>query len=84
MKRRDFLSITLPATGVVLMTPALLNSQAFAEINRQFSGKSDFDAYDVVINGAGLSGYFAALEAWNDASVYQQAIAKIGTEIDGR
>ena len=62
MKRRDFLSITLPATGAVLMTPALLNSQAFAEINRQFSGKSDFDAYDVVINGAGLSGYFAALE----------------------
>ena len=27
---------------------------------------------------------FAALQAWNDASVYQEAIAKIGAEIDGR
>lgn len=63
MKRRDFLSITIPATGAVLMTSGLLDSKAFAEINRQFSGKADFDAYDVVINGAGLSGYFAALEA---------------------
>lgn len=63
MKRRDFLSITLPATGAVLITPGLLNRQAFAEINRQFSGKADFDAYDIVINGAGLGGYFAAMEA---------------------
>lgn len=63
MKRRDFLSITLPATGAVMIAPGLLNKQAFAEINRQFSGPTDFDQYDVVINGAGLAGYFAAIRA---------------------
>lgn len=63
MKRRDFLSITLPATGAVLMAPGLSSTKAFAEINKQFAGKAEFDEYDVVINGAGLSGYFAALQA---------------------
>lgn len=63
MKRRDFLNITLPATGAVMIAPGFINTQAFAEINQQFSGKDTFDEYDVVINGAGLSGYFAAIHA---------------------
>ncbi|HYH57083.1 MAG TPA: FAD-dependent oxidoreductase, partial [Anseongella sp.] len=63
MKRREFLNITLPATGAVFLAPGLLNTQAMAEINRQFSGESDFDEYDLVVNGAGLSGYFAAVHA---------------------
>lgn len=63
MKRRDFLGITLPATGAILMAPGLFDKQALAEINRQFSGTPDFETYDTVINCAGLAGYFAALEA---------------------
>ncbi|HLU90472.1 MAG TPA: FAD-dependent oxidoreductase, partial [Cyclobacteriaceae bacterium] len=63
MKRRDFLKTSLPATGAVFLAPGLINLQAMAEINRQFSGKSAFDEYDVVVNGAGLSGYFAAVHA---------------------
>ena len=63
MKRREFLNISLPATGAIFLAPGLFNSQAMAEINRQFSGKSDFDEYDLVVNGAGLSGYFAAVHA---------------------
>ncbi len=60
MDRRKFLNLSLPATGAVFLAPGLFNMQAMAEINRQFSGKSNFEEYDLVINGAGLSGYFAA------------------------
>lgn len=63
MNRRKFLNISLPATGAVFLAPGLIHMKTHAEIHRQFSGKSDFDTYDVVINGAGLSGYFAALHA---------------------
>ncbi len=63
MKRREFLGITLPATGAIILTPGCLNEQIKKEIGRQFSGQKDFDAYDMVINGAGLSGYFAAIYA---------------------
>src|SRR5690606_24149664 len=63
MDRRKFLNLSLPATGAVFLAPGMFNMQAMAEINRQFSGKSNFDEYDVVINGAGLSGYFAAVHA---------------------
>ena len=63
MKRRDFFNISLPATGAILLAPGFISNTVFEEINRQFSGESDFEAYDLVINGAGLSGYFAALAA---------------------
>ncbi len=63
MDRRKFLSITIPATGAIMMAPGCLNSRAIEEINQQFSGKCDFDQYDIVINGAGLGGYFAAINA---------------------
>ncbi|MEL7585620.1 MAG: FAD-dependent oxidoreductase [Prolixibacteraceae bacterium] len=63
LNRRDFLSLSLPATGAILIAPGLMNFQAMAEINRQFSHQDRVDEYDVVINGAGFSGYFAAIEA---------------------
>ncbi|WP_154857317.1 FAD-dependent oxidoreductase [Cyclobacterium xiamenense] len=63
MNRRKFLTISLPATGAVYLAPGMINLKAQAEIYQQFSGESAFDTYDLVINGAGLSGYFAALHA---------------------
>ncbi|WP_236980988.1 FAD-dependent oxidoreductase [Membranihabitans maritimus] len=63
MKRREFLNISLPATGAIMVTPGLINERIFQEINRQFLGKGDFNEYDLIINGAGLAGYFAAVEA---------------------
>ena len=63
MNRRHFISLTLPATGAIMLAPGCLNRQALAEINQQFSGTPSFDQYDLVINGAGLAGYFAALHA---------------------
>jgi ribulose 1,5-bisphosphate synthetase/thiazole synthase len=63
MNRRSFLNISLPATGAMLVGSSLIKSQAFADIHQQFSGKSDFDQYDLIVSGAGMSGYFAALHA---------------------
>jgi ribulose 1,5-bisphosphate synthetase/thiazole synthase len=63
MDRRKFLHLTLPATGAVFLTNSMLNGQAMAEIGQQFDGKNAVGSYDIVINGAGLSGYFAALHA---------------------
>jgi len=63
MKRRDFLSLGIPATGAIMLAPGLLGASARAEINRQFTGNPDFDTYDLLINGGGLSGYFAAAAA---------------------
>jgi hypothetical protein len=63
MNRRKFLNIAMPATGGILLAPGMMDIKALAEVNRQFTGKSDFDTYDIIINGAGFSGYFAALKA---------------------
>ncbi len=63
INRRDFLNLSIPTTGAVLLGPGFLNFQLLSEINEQFSGKNQFDEYDIIINGAGLSGYFAALTA---------------------
>ncbi|MPR35954.1 FAD-dependent oxidoreductase [Salmonirosea aquatica] len=63
MKRREFLNLSIPATGVMLAASGFISPQALRDINRQFSGPSTFDTYDLIINGAGLAGYFAALEA---------------------
>lgn len=63
MNRREFLSSSLPATGAVMLAPGLAQARLMAEINKQFIDNEILDEYDVVINGAGLSGYFAAIEA---------------------
>lgn len=63
MKRREFLGVTVPATGAIILSPGCLSDRIRKEIGRQFSGKKDFEEYDIVINGAGLSGYFAAIYA---------------------
>ncbi|MFW5944984.1 MAG: FAD-dependent oxidoreductase [Bacteroidota bacterium] len=64
MNRRDFLKLGFPATGAILLTPGSFYPKAVKEeIDRQFSGKASLDEYDIVINGAGLSGYFAAIHA---------------------
>jgi ribulose 1,5-bisphosphate synthetase/thiazole synthase len=63
MKRRQFLNLSIPTFGVALMGGTMLSNESFAEIGRQFSSTKDFGAYDLIINGAGLAGYFAAIEA---------------------
>ncbi|MGV8091079.1 MAG: FAD-dependent oxidoreductase [Mangrovibacterium sp.] len=63
MDRRTFLNLGLPVAGAVMVSPAWLNAQVRAEITRQFSIPFSNEGYDLVINGAGLAGYFAAVEA---------------------
>ena len=63
MDRRKFLHLSLPATGAVYLANSLLSQQVMAEIGQQFNGQNPVESYDIVINGAGLSGYFAALHA---------------------
>ena len=46
-----------------MLTPGVFNYQALAEINRQFTEYPQFEEYDLVINGAGLRGYFTAISA---------------------
>ncbi len=63
MDRRTFLNLSLPVTGAIMVTPALLSAQVRKEISAQFSGDFQYGGYDLVINGGGLAGYFAAMEA---------------------
>tara|TARA_R110002050_G_scaffold211780_2_gene347850 strand:+ start:7200 stop:10385 length:3186 start_codon:yes stop_codon:yes gene_type:complete len=63
LNRRDFFNLSLPATGAIFVAPGFLNFQILSEINEQFTGDLKRDEYDLVINGAGLSGYFAAISA---------------------
>lgn len=46
-----------------MLLPGFAKARLMAEIERQFDDNIRFEEYDVVINGAGLSGYFAAMEA---------------------
>jgi hypothetical protein len=46
-----------------LLAPGFFNFQLYREIGWQFAGEPTFDEYDLVINGAGLSGYFASIRA---------------------
>jgi len=63
MNRRDFISISVPATSSLLLTPGFVDTDTFREIDYQFSGNEIIEEYDVIINGAGLQGYFAAMSA---------------------
>lgn len=63
MKRRDFLNLSIPATGAILVAPGFMNKELYQEINHQFITNQSIESYDVVINGAGFGGYFAAIQA---------------------
>ncbi|MCE6989574.1 FAD-dependent oxidoreductase [Dyadobacter sp. CY323] len=63
MKRRKFLNLSIPTFGAALVGGSLIGNQSYAEIARQFSETKNSGPYDLIINGAGLAGYFAATEA---------------------
>lgn len=63
MKRRDFIHINVAALGGVLIGSHFTYARAMEEISRSFGQTTGQDNYDLVINGAGLSGCFAAIEA---------------------
>ncbi len=63
MNRRKFIANSLFATGGVLIGSNILHAEALKEINQQFSNDPINDGYDLVVNGAGLAGYYAAIEA---------------------
>lgn len=41
----------------------ILHAEALKEITQQYSDQVNTEGYDLIINGAGLAGYFAAIEA---------------------
>ena len=63
MKRRNFIANSFLAAGGVLIGSNILHAQAFKEINRQFTDDANHEGYDLIIHGAGLAGYYAAIEA---------------------
>lgn len=63
MKRRDFIHINVAALGGVIIGSHFSYTQAMEETSRSFEHTTGHDCYDLVINGAGLSGCFAAIEA---------------------
>ncbi len=63
MKRRKFLNLSIPTFGAALVGSSMIGNPSFAEIARQFSDAKNSGPYDLIINGAGLAGYFAAIEA---------------------
>lgn len=63
MERRQFITRSLLATGGVMIGTNFLRAQALKEINLQFLNTTEFACYDLIINGAGMAGYFAAIEA---------------------
>jgi Dehydrogenases (flavoproteins) len=63
MKRRDFISRTFLTLGGVMIGKNITYAEAIGEMSDVFTGVQSGHTYDVVINGAGLSGFFTALEA---------------------
>lgn len=63
MKRRDFIHINIAALGGVLINNHFSYAQAMEEISQSFQYVTEQSGYDLIINGAGLSGCFAAIEA---------------------
>ncbi len=62
MKRREFISRSFLTLGGALIGRNISYSAALTEISDAFTGIPD-GMYDVVINNAGLSGFFTAMEA---------------------
>ena len=62
MKRRAFLNLGIPLTGAALM-PGVMHRELMEEINYQFDNSEEITEYDLIVHGAGLQGFFVALEA---------------------
>ncbi|MDD4922182.1 MAG: FAD-dependent oxidoreductase, partial [Bacteroidales bacterium] len=62
MKRRAFINTGFLTLGGMLIGRNFTYANAMAEVSDSLRNMSD-GTYDLVINGAGLSGFFAALEA---------------------
>ncbi|MDR2040100.1 MAG: FAD-dependent oxidoreductase [Bacteroidales bacterium] len=64
MKRRDFLNMSFATVGGVLLGGEdVLSAQVMNEISAPFNRKNLTENYDLIIHGAGLAGYFAAMAA---------------------
>ena len=63
MKRRDFIHIHIAAFGGMLIDNHFSYAQAMGEISQSFQHVKEQNGYDLIINGAGLSGCFVAIEA---------------------
>lgn len=63
MKRRKFININLATLGGVLIGRDFLYAEAMNEISPAACFAAPAIGYDLVINGAGLAGCFAAIEA---------------------
>ena len=63
MKRREFLNIGLLTLGGVLVGRNFAFADALTETQEVFRKADPVSSYDMIINGAGLCGFFIALEA---------------------
>ena len=63
MKRREFLNIGLLTLGGVLVGRNFAFADALTETQEVFRRADPVSSYDMIINGAGLCGFFIALEA---------------------
>ena len=63
MKRREFLNIGLLTLGGVLVGRNFAFADALTETQEVFRKADLVSSYDMIINGAGLCGFFIALEA---------------------
>lgn len=61
MERREFLNMGLLSVGGVLIGPEFTYAETLKEISDSLHNTSGF--YDLVINGAGMAGFYAAIEA---------------------
>ena len=63
MKRREFLNIGLLTLGGVLVGRNFAFADALTETQEVFRRADPVSSYDMIINGAGLCGFFITLEA---------------------
>jgi len=63
MKRRAFLNTGFLTLGGMMIGSNFTFANAMEETSESFKNLRDNNTYDLIINGAGLSGFFTALEA---------------------
>ena len=72
MKRRDFIHINIAALGGVLINNHFSYAQAMEEISQSFQYVTEQSGYDLIINGAGLSGCCnRSIQARNESIGYR-------------